>query len=164
MRYCCRYMGTGPLTSEDYHLKWRWFYQRIPGSTFDSDWFDSLNITAWFSYHVVSFRLHTSSTGLSRCTPIPCLLIPTWQLVKANGVTRNEPKIHVNSHYVTLFFSMTVHKSVYLRPQSTILDWKWTDIPPNFSYRGNSVMITSCFNLVNRSLEILVKINKSDEA
>ena len=25
----------------------------------------------------------------------PCLLITTWQLVKAHGVTRNEPKIHV---------------------------------------------------------------------
>ena len=27
--------------------------------------------------------------------PSPCLLITTWQLVKAHGVTRNEPKIHV---------------------------------------------------------------------
>ena len=34
--------------------------------------------------------------------PSPCLLITTWQLVKAHGVTRNEPKIHVNSHYITL--------------------------------------------------------------
>ena len=25
----------------------------------------------------------------------PCLLITTWQLVKAHGVTRNKPKIHV---------------------------------------------------------------------
>ena len=35
----------------------------IPGSTLDSDWPDCLNLTAWFSYHVVSFGLHTCSTG-----------------------------------------------------------------------------------------------------
>ena len=28
----------------------------------------------------------------------PCLLITTWQLVKAHGVTRNEPKIHFICH------------------------------------------------------------------
>ena len=32
--------------------------------------------------------------------PFLCLLITTWQLVKAHGVTRNEPKIHVIS-YIT---------------------------------------------------------------
>ena len=37
----------------------------------DSDWTDSLQLTAWFSYHVVSFRLHTSSTGLPRFTDMP---------------------------------------------------------------------------------------------
>ena len=31
----------------------------------------------------------------------PCLLITTWRLVKAHGVTRNEPKIHVIC-YITL--------------------------------------------------------------
>ena len=31
----------------------------------------------------------------------PCLLITTWQLVKAHGVTRNEPKIHVMC-YITV--------------------------------------------------------------
>ena len=31
----------------------------------------------------------------------PCLLITTWQLFKAHRVTRNEPKIHINSHYIT---------------------------------------------------------------
>ena len=41
---------------------------RIPGSTLDSDW--TLNLTTWFSYHVVSFRLHTCSTGISRRTAI----------------------------------------------------------------------------------------------
>ena len=66
---------------------------RIPGLTFDSHWTDCLNLTMRFSYHVVSFQLHTCST---------CLLITTWQFVKAHGVTRNESKIHVNSHYITL--------------------------------------------------------------
>ena len=28
----------------------------------------------------------------------PCLLIRAWQLVKAHGVTRNQPKIHVICH------------------------------------------------------------------
>ena len=32
----------------------------------------------------------------------PCLLITTWQLVKAHGVISNEPKIHVNSQYITI--------------------------------------------------------------
>ena len=31
----------------------------------------------------------------------PCALIITWQLVKAHGVTRNEPKIHVKC-YITI--------------------------------------------------------------
>ena len=48
---------------------------RIPESTLDSDW--TLNLTEWFSYHVVSFRLHTCSTGLPRRTAIPRLLITT---------------------------------------------------------------------------------------
>ena len=43
----------------------------IPGSTLDSDWTDCLNLTAWFSYHVVSFRLHTCSIGLPRRTAVP---------------------------------------------------------------------------------------------
>ena len=43
---------------------------RIPDSTLDSDWSDGLNLTAWFSYYVVSFRLHTCSTGLPRRTAI----------------------------------------------------------------------------------------------
>ena len=34
---------------------------------------------------------HFGPDVLSSC----CLLITTWQLVKAHGVTRNEPKIHV---------------------------------------------------------------------
>ena len=37
---------------------------RIPGSTPDSDWTECLNLTTWFSYRVVSFRLHSGSTGL----------------------------------------------------------------------------------------------------
>ena len=44
---------------------------RIPGSTLDSNWTACLNLTAWFSYHVVSFRLHTCSTGLPRRSAIP---------------------------------------------------------------------------------------------
>ena len=78
----------------------------IPGSTLDSD--GILKLSAWFSYQVVPFRLHTCSTSLLRRPAIPCLLIPTWQLVKANRVIRNEPKIHVYSHYITYFLLFRV--------------------------------------------------------
>ena len=43
----------------------------IPGLTLNSDWTDCLNLTTWFSYHMVSFWLHTCSAGLPRCTAIP---------------------------------------------------------------------------------------------
>ena len=52
----------------------------IPGSTLDSDWTDCLNLTAWFSYYIVSFRLHTCSTGRPRRTTIALF---TNQNVKA---------------------------------------------------------------------------------
>ena len=41
--------------------------------------------------------------------PSRCLLITTWLLVKAHALTRKEPKIHVNSHYIT-FLSITFFK------------------------------------------------------
>ena len=44
---------------------------RIPGSSLDSDWPDCLNLTVWFSYHMVPFQFHTCSTGLPRHTAIP---------------------------------------------------------------------------------------------
>ena len=43
---------------------------RIPGSTVDSVCIHCLTLTAGFSYHVVSFRLHTCSTALPPCTAI----------------------------------------------------------------------------------------------
>ena len=61
-----------------------------------------LNLTVWFSYHVVSFSLHTCRTRQPRRTTIPCLLITTWRLVKAHGVTWTEPKIHV-IYYITSY-------------------------------------------------------------
>ena len=42
---------------------------RIPHSTLNSDW--TLNLTVWFSYHVIPFRLHTCSTSLPWHTAIP---------------------------------------------------------------------------------------------
>ena len=56
---------------------WKSYRQRRPnasdrlhisGSTPESDWSDCLILTAWFSYHVVSLRLQTCSTGLPRGT------------------------------------------------------------------------------------------------
>ena len=51
-----------------------------------------LNLIAWFSSRgllPVTHLLYPSALIV-----LPCLLITTWQLVKAYGVTRNEPKIH----------------------------------------------------------------------
>ena len=48
---------------------------RVPGSTLDSDWFDCLNLTAWFSHHVISFWLHICSTYLPRRTASPLFTI-----------------------------------------------------------------------------------------
>ena len=47
---------------------------RIPGSALDSNCTDGLDLTAGFSYHVVSFRLHTCSTCLPRRTAIPLFM------------------------------------------------------------------------------------------
>ena len=63
-------------------------------------WLDS-----WFSALSKSARVVLITWSPSGYTPVgpdcpdallsPWLLITTWQLVKAHGVTRNEPKIHV---------------------------------------------------------------------
>ena len=81
---------------------------RIPGSTLDSALTDCLNLTAWFSYHVVSFRLHTCSTDLPRRTVIPLFANHNVAVCQSTRVIRNEPKIHVNSHYITLIQGVKV--------------------------------------------------------
>ena len=52
-----------------------------------------------FGYHVVITWSPSGYTPVGPDCPdamsLPCLLIPTWQLVKAHRVTRNQPKIHV---------------------------------------------------------------------
>ena len=57
-------------------------------------WFSALcpNLTAWFSSRgllPVKHLLYPNALIV-----LPCLLITTWKLVKAHGVTSNEPKIH----------------------------------------------------------------------
>ena len=70
---------------------------RIPGSTPDSLHL-CLNLTAWLSRGLLSVTHLFDQTAWR--TVISCLLITMWQLVKAHGVTRNEPKIHV-IYYIT---------------------------------------------------------------
>ena len=41
--------------------------------------------------------------------PSPCLLITMWQLVKAHGVTRNEPKIHVICHITYIYIYIYIY-------------------------------------------------------
>ena len=84
---------------------------RIPRSTLDSDWTDCLNLTAWFSYHMVSFRLHTCSTGLPRRTTIPLFTNHNVTACQSTWVIRNEPKIHVNSHYITLRGYLSIYRA-----------------------------------------------------
>ena len=50
-----------------------------------------LNLTAWFSS--LGLLLVTHLLYPTALIMLSCLLITTWQLVKAHGVTRNEPKI-----------------------------------------------------------------------
>ena len=73
---------------------------RIPGSTLDSDWTDCLNLTAWFSYHVVSFRLLTSSTGIPRRTAIPLF---TNHNVTASQSTRGHQEQTQNPYQQSLY-------------------------------------------------------------
>ena len=65
---------------------------RVPRSTLCS--LHCLNLTAWLSRGLLPVTHPLNPTGQTRCLP-PCLLITTWQPVKAHGVTRNEPKIYV---------------------------------------------------------------------
>ena len=51
-----------------------------------------LNLTVCFSSHGLLLVTHLFS--LSALIVLSCLLITMWQLFKAHGVTRNEPKIH----------------------------------------------------------------------
>ena len=59
-------------------------------------WFSALclNLTAWFSSRGLLPVTHLLYSTVLIVLSYPCLLITAWQLVKAHGVTRNEPKIH----------------------------------------------------------------------
>ena len=65
-------------------------------------WFSALclNLTAWLSRGLLPVTHLLDLTALTCCHL--CLLITTWHLVKAHGVTRTEPKIHIIC-YITLW-------------------------------------------------------------
>ena len=71
-----------------------------------------LNLTAWFSSRgllpVTHLLYPTALIVLS------CLLITTWQLVKAHVVTRNEPKIHVICYITIVVLLILVLFVLYL--------------------------------------------------
>ena len=86
---------------------------RVPGSTPDSlPLFksDRVVLITWSpsGYTPVGSDCHDALSS-------PCLLITTWKLVKAHGVTKNEPKIHVIC-YITA--CLTTLKSCDTRRQS----------------------------------------------
>ena len=86
---------------------------RIPGLTLDSDWTDCLKLTAWFPYHVVSFWLHTCSTGLPRRTAISLF---TNHNLTACQSTRGHQEWTQNSCQQSLYNTWLVdwfyHKSI----------------------------------------------------
>ena len=84
--------------------------QRRPRSTACPS-LDCLNLTAWFSS--CGLLLVTHLLDLSAQIVLSCLLITTWQLDKAHGVTRNEPKIH-GICYITLFLKDNRWQKTYL--------------------------------------------------
>ena len=71
---------------------------RLRCPSLDCDSYHCLNLTAWLSSRGLLPVIHLFD--LSALIVLSCLLITTWQLVKAHGVTRNEPKIHGIS-YIT---------------------------------------------------------------
>ena len=88
----------------------------VPGSTLD--YLNSVSI--WpRGYHVVSFRLHTCWTWPDCPVALSphCLQITTWQLVKAHGITRNEPKIHVIC-YIICWFEKIIQKTKFKKTNS----------------------------------------------
>ena len=101
---CQSYRQRRPNTSALLH---------VLGSTLDS-------LALSKSECVVSFRLHTCWTWLFWRSAIPLFLITTWQLAKAHGVTRNEPKIHFIC-YITLFAFFQFYSVVTGAAKSTIL-------------------------------------------
>ena len=74
-----------------------------------------LNLTAWFSSRDPLPGTHLFD--LSALIVLSCLLITTWQLVKAHGVTMNEPKIH-GICYITPWN--------YPTSQQTITCWRFS--------------------------------------
>ena len=56
---------------------------------------------------------------------LPCLLIITWQLVKAHGVTRNEPKIHVICYITTVRFGRKMVSNTRWNDKIVALEKTW---------------------------------------
>ena len=121
------------------------YRQRRPNTSLDSRFWlaDSLKISPHGSHITWSPSGYTPAwPACPDALPPPSLLITTWQLVKAHGVTRNEPKIHFKSHYITIlsipFFKMTTYGHflhVSLRLPSTLRT-------KQNKYRNNSKNIT----------------------
>ena len=92
------------LPSKPYRPRRLWSL-RIP-----SDWTDCLNLTAWFSCHVVSFRLQTCSTGLPRRTAI--LLFTNHNVTACQSIrghqerTRNPCQQSLYNNGFCCFFSL----------------------------------------------------------
>ena len=78
----------------------------------DCDSLDSLNLTTWFPSRDLLLVTHLWYPSALIVVSSSCLLIKMWQLAKAQGVTRNELKIHAICYITFLsmpFFKMSMY-------------------------------------------------------
>ena len=97
-----------------YHQRWPNASDQlcIPGLTrFWLDWLSKSDCVVLISRSRLPVTHLLNQPTPTHCHR-PCLLITTWQLVKAYGVTRNKPKIHVNSHWQLFSLSECICSSV----------------------------------------------------
>ena len=99
-------------------------------------WFSalSLNLAAWFSS--CGLLPVTHLFDLNALIMLSCLLITTWQLVKAHMVTRNEPKIH-GICYITLVIQRLKSPVYHSRGQNS-----WIQVVC-ISYDDNDYIIST---------------------
>ena len=98
----------------------------IPRSTLDSDWTLSKSDQVVLISRVPPSSYTPVQLVYPDTLPSPCLLITMWQLVKTHGVIRNEPQIHVYSHYITHWhiyvYAINLSLSLYIYIYSKLAD------------------------------------------
>ena len=107
---------------------------------------DCMVLITWFPSGYTPVGLDCLDALLS-----PCLLITRWQLVKAHGVTRNEPKIPVICYITRIYVKM--HASIY-RTYTSALTFKSTQ-----TWAHTHTQITSTFLTKNQPYWLVIYEN-----